>query len=553
VDPRRWIALGVVLMASFMVLLDISIVNVAIPSIQRDLNASYAQIQWVLAGYQLAYAVILITGGRLGDIYGRKRLFMIGVFGFTSASALCGFAPTATWLVIARILQGVLAALMYPQVLSVIQISFPPRERGAAFGTFGGVIGVATISGPLLGGILIKANLFGLDWRPIFLVNVPIGIAALVAATLLLRESRAPSAPRLDLPGVTLVTAALFLLTYPLVQGREAGWPWWTFAFLAGAAILLVCFALYEVRRAKSVGSPLVQPLLFNDRAFVTGLLVTLLFLAGVPAFFLTFSIYLQIGLGFSALDAGLTTIPFAFASALASAASIRLAPRFGKRLLAAGSLFLAVGMIAIYATIEAAGIDLHGYELIPALALSGVGLGCVVAPLITIILAGIHHGDAGSASGVLTTVQQVGGAVGVALIGIVFFGLISTHADDVSHSVSQSQLRPQLAALHLPEAAISNITNGFTQCFHDRSTSADPTATPPSCPQSAPPQCNPLPDGPSTVPCIALSTANSARALDLSYAFQRSLFYELGIFVASFLLILLLPGRAPPRAHAPA
>src|ERR671937_668645 len=178
-NPRRWLALGVVLIAVFMQLMDISIVNVAIPSIQRDLDASYSQVQWVLAGYQLAFAVVLITGGRLGDIFGRKRLFLLGMTGFTLASALCGLAQNPEMLIGSRVVQGLAGAMMFPQVLSVIQVTFPPRERGTAFGVFGAVVGLATIAGPLVGGLLIQGNLLGLDWRPIFLVNVPIGVAAL--------------------------------------------------------------------------------------------------------------------------------------------------------------------------------------------------------------------------------------------------------------------------------------------------------------------------------------------------------------------------------------
>jgi MFS family permease len=207
-DPRRWVALAVVLIAGFMQLVDISIVNVAIPSIQRDLDATYSQIQWVLAGYQLAFAVMLITGGRLGDIFGRKRLFMIGMAGFTLASALCGLAQSPEMLIGSRVLQGLMGAIMFPQILSVIQVTFPPQERGTAFGLFGATIGLATITGPLVGGLLIEADLLGLQWRPIFLVNVPIGAAALAVATRYLVESRAPRALRLDLVGVAIVTAA---------------------------------------------------------------------------------------------------------------------------------------------------------------------------------------------------------------------------------------------------------------------------------------------------------------------------------------------------------
>ncbi len=428
-DPRRWKALAVVLIASFMILLDISIVNVAIPSIQRDLGTTFAEIQWVLAGYQLGYAVVLITGGRLGDIFGRKRLFIIGVTGFTVASAICGLAPNSVALITARVAQGLMAALMYPQVLSVIQVSFPPRERGTAFGIFGGVIGVASISGPLLGGLLIQADLHiggtALLWRPIFLVNLPIGIGAVIAASIYLRESRAPDAPRLDIPGTLLATVGLFLIAYPLVEGRDAGWPPWAYLMLAGGFVVLVIFGRYIRARAARGGSPLVEPKLFGDRAFVVGSAIAMVLLAGVPAFFLTFSLYMQIGLGFSALRAGLTTLPFALVSALASGVSIRLAPKLGKRILSVGCVLLIAGMAGLWLTVKAAGTGISSYEMIPALAVCGAGLGFVIAPLINIILAGIVAGSAGSASGVLTTVQQIGGALGVAIIGIIFFGQV--------------------------------------------------------------------------------------------------------------------------------
>src|SRR6204780_1745399 len=228
-DPRRWLTLVILLLAAFMNLLDVSIVNIAIPSIQRDLHASYADVQWALAGYTLAYALVLITGGRLGDIFGRKRLFLIGVTGFTIMSALCGAAQTPGMLIGCRVVQGAMGAIMVPQVLSVIQVIFPPAERIKALAGFGITAGLGTVSGPLLGGLLIQHDLFGLTWRPIFLINVPVGIIAVVAAAILVRESRASQPPRLDLVGVALASAALMLLLYPLVQGRELGWPAWSF------------------------------------------------------------------------------------------------------------------------------------------------------------------------------------------------------------------------------------------------------------------------------------------------------------------------------------
>src|ERR1700735_970603 len=259
-DPRRWLTLVILLLAAFMNLLDVSIVNIAIPSIQRNLHASYADVQWALAGYTLAYALVLITGGRLGDTFGRKRLFLIGVIGFTIMSALCGAAQSPGMLIAARVVQGAMGAIMVPQVLAVIQVIFPPKERIKALAGFGVTAGLGTVSGPLLGGLLIQHNLFGLGWRPIFLINVPVGIIAVVASAVLVRESRGPKPPRLDPVGVGLISAALLLLLSPLVEGRQLGWPAWTFVSMAAAAPVLAAFIGYERHKTRRDGSPLVAP-----------------------------------------------------------------------------------------------------------------------------------------------------------------------------------------------------------------------------------------------------------------------------------------------------
>lgn len=538
VDSRRWIALAVVLMASFMVLLDVSIVNTAIPSIQRDQHATYSDIQWVIAGYSLAYGLGLITGGRLGDIFGRKRMFLVGVAGFTAASTACGLAQSPVQLIAARVIQGLFAAVMYPQVLSVIQVSFPPRERGAAFGLFGGIIGLATISGPLAGGLLIQGNILGSLWRPIFLVNVPVGLAALAAATLFLRESRAPSAPRLDIPGVIIVTAGLGLLTYPLVEGRDQDWPIWTYLSMAASVAVLGGFAAYIRARKRRVGSPLVEPSLFRDRGFVVGIMVMIVFMAGLPAFFLTISLYLQVGFGFSALEAGVTTIPFAIGSALGSGASVRLAPRVGKRILSIGAVTLLVGLSATLAVTHLAGSAMQGYDFIPSLFVSGVGVGLVIAPLATIVLGGIHTGDAGSASGVLTTVQQVGAAIGVALVGIVFFGQLSANADSVSAQLSPA-IRGQLQAQGVPPAAIPQVAVAFRQCFHDRAGSRDPSSLPASC------QLRPGRNA-AAVGRVLSTAAQEGLKENFSHGFEAALGYELAIFVLVFLLVFALPKSEP-------
>jgi len=547
-DPRRWIALFVVMSAAFMVLLDISIVNVAIPAIQRNLHANFAEVQFVLAGYQLAYAVVLITGSRLGDLYGRRRMFMIGMAGFTIASALCGFAQNPTMLVASRVLQGLMAALMFPQALSVIQVNFPPRERAAAFGLFGATIGVATITGPLVGGLIIRDDVTGQAWRFIFLVNLPIGIAAIAAAAVLLRESRAPGAARLDLVGVLLVSAGLFLLAYPLVEGRDAGWPAWAYVMLVASVPVLAAFVLFERQQGRLGRNPLVDLTLFRNRSFSAGTLMSTVFLSGVPSFFLIFGLMLQIGHDFSALRAGLTTIPFSMGTAVASGISVRLAPRLGKRILAIGSALLVIGMLAVIAIVRARGNDLSGPELIPALLVCGLGLGSVVAPLVTVILAGVPPRIAGAASGVLTTTQQIGGAIGVAIIGVIFFGMLGSRADIASAS-AHLQLRSDLAAAGLPTGQIDSAVATFDRCFSDRAHSHDPTAVPASCPQTA---------ADNAVTRAFASAASAAKGRDYTQSLERALLYNIGVFALSALLVLALPrghrrreeARGLPAAH---
>lgn len=425
-DSKRWLALAVLLLAAFMNLIDVTIVNVALPTIQQGLGASYAQAQWVVAGYILTFALGLITGGRIGDIYGHKCMFLLGTAGFTLASVACGIAPNSEMLIGARIFQGLMGAVMVPQVLSIIQVTFPPKEWGTALGMFGAAAGLATVIGPLAGGLLIGADLFGLDWRPIFLVNLPIGLLALIGAVGVVQESRASEGARLDWVGVVIVTGGLLLLVYPLVQGQDLGWPSWSFASLAATVPTLALFGVWERHKAQRDGFPLVTPGLFGQRAFVVGLIITLIFFSGIAGFFMVFAIYLQTGLGFTALQTGLTVAPFSVGVFIASTASAHFAPRFGRRVLSVGALLLAAGMGGMIVIIQQRGPVIGSWELLPALLACGVGMGLVVAPLFDFILAGVHHRDAGAASGVLNTVQQVGNAVGVALIGIMFFGLLT-------------------------------------------------------------------------------------------------------------------------------
>jgi EmrB/QacA subfamily drug resistance transporter len=560
-----YVALAIILTATFMILLDISIVNVAVPSIQRDLHASFAQVQFVFAGYQLAYGVVLITGGRLGDILGRKRMFMIGVAGFTFASLLCGISQSGTQIVAARVLQGLMASLMYPQIFSIIRVTFPPQKLATAFGILGGVIGLATITGPIAGGLIIQANLFDLDWRPIFLINVPVGVFAVVAAYFRLPESKAPDAPKLDLAGVAIVTVALFLLTYPLVEGRDAGWPWWSFAMLAGSAVVMVFFVVFERRREASGKDPLVVSSLFRNRAFVTGLFFFFAFFSGIPSFFLTLNLWLQIGLNFTAIHSGLTLIPFSIGSGIASGLSIRLIPRFGKRILMIGAALSTIGVVATIYTVHQFGADIQSVQLIPAMALGGVGLGLLIAPSLNFVLAGIGGKDVGSASGVLTTVQQIGGALGVAAIGVIFFGQIASHADAVSANQA-SQMRRQLIAGNAPPDVADHIVASYAVCFHDESAAKDPTVLPPSCIKMR--QYRPIlppPPGAAQMTPAQRSAAVAAQyqhlgevargtvlpsiskgvATNFSDSVQIAMLYNVAVFAITFLLLFFLPSPA--------
>lgn len=538
-----YVVLAIILTATFMQLVDLSIVNVAIPSIQRDLSASYGQIQLVVVFYALAFACTLITAARLGDIYGRRRLFMIGMTAFTLASVLCGAAPSPGFLVLARLGQGLAAGLMFPQVLSVIQVTFPPKERGKALGIVGATIGLATILGPLLGGLLIQVDIAGLEWRTIFYVNLPIGAAALIGAWRYLGESRAPGATRLDLPGAVLVTAGLLLLIFPIVEGRDRGWPGWIWLLLATAVPVLAAFIWYEQRRTREDRDPLLRMSLFKDKAFVAGLALSVVFFAGLPPFFFTLAVYLQIGLGFSALGSGLTGIPFAIGSALGAGSSDRIAHNLGRRILLVGTGLLVVGMASVMLTAHLVGVHPHAWQFAPALFVGGVGLGLFIAPVINIILAGIRSESAGAASGVLSTVQQIGGAIGVAAIGVIFFGLVGANAGRAADAVTPD-LRNALTAQHLPAAAQDQVITGFRRCFDDRSHAKDPTTVPASCRATgaAPPQLS----------AALRATGRGALARNFSRSYQQTLTYEILVFAAAFLLVFRLPD-VDPKARAPA
>src|SRR6516164_1340048 len=540
-DPRRWLTLIILLLAAFMNLLDVSIVNIAIPSIQRHLHASYADVQWALAGYTLAYALVLISGGRLGDIYGRKRLFLIGVTGFTIMSALCGAAQSPGMLIACRVVQGAMGAIMVPQVLAVIQIIFPPAERIKALAGFGVTAGLGTVSGPLLGGLLIQHNLFGLGWRSIFLINVPVGIFAVAASAVLVRESRAPRPPKLDPLGVGLISAALLLLLYPLVEGRQLGWPGWTFVSMAASAPVFALFAWYEQVKARRDSSPLVPLRLFSERGFSAGMAIAVTFFLGIASFGLVLTLFLQLGLGFTPLHAGLTFLPFSLGILVSSGAAARLAPRFGRGVTMAGALTIAAGMAGLIVAVHHYGAAVTTWELVPGLVAAGLGLGAVIAPLADIVLARVPRQDAGSASGVFNTGLQLGNSIGIALIVVIFFGLLGSQAGPAATSVAPA-LRSNLAAAGMPAQYTGPIATQFRACLHDRLVAADPTVTPASCR---------LPAGEVLPPAahrVLAQVGGAAVRQDFAASLVRTLWFQVGVFLLSFLLMLALPARAGRR-----
>lgn len=425
-DRRRWLALAIVMTASFMDLVDVTIVNIAIPSMRQDFGASTSAIQWITAGYALAFAAGLITGGRLGDIFGRKRLFLVGVAGFTAASLLCGIAPDPGMLVASRLLQGAMAAMMVPQVLAIIHVTFPPHERGKVFGMFGAIVGLGAVSGPLLGALLTEWDLFGLEWRTIFLINLPVGIAAVILGRKFISESKAPKALRLDLVGVVLATLALVLLIYPLTQGRENDWPLWGFLCMIASPVVFAVFIGYEKYKIKKDGSPLVELSLFHVKSFAGGITVQLAFGLATGIFFLVWTLYMQMGLGWTPLHAGSTGIPFSIAVSVAAGLSVeKLVPRFGRKVLQAGALVMAAGLLLYIWESQRYGMEISSWQMAPPLIVMGLGMGLIVAPLNDTILSQVPREHAGSASGLINTTGQTGNALGLALTSVVFFGSI--------------------------------------------------------------------------------------------------------------------------------
>lgn len=425
--PTPRLALAVLLLGAYMALLDTTIVNVAIPTIRTGLDASDAAVSWVVSGYALAFGLVLIPAGWLGDRIGHRAVFITGLALFTGMSLACGLAPAGSWLVAARILQGVGGGLAFTPVTALIQVMFSGRARGRAFSVMGAVIGFAVALGPLTGGLIIAA--FGNDngWRYVFGVNVPLGIIALVAAPFFLparqTDSRRATA---DLVGLLLLTTGLVALIIPLIQGQENGWPWWTFASLIASILLLTSFLRWERRVEDSGRQPLIPPHLLARRSFAGGAILATVYFAAFTSIFFTLSILWQSGLGRSALATGIVLLPFAVASIAGASTSDSLAAKFGRSVLTVGLALVAAGIAAIWIiliTVPAA--TLNGWQLAAPLLIAGFGSGLFIAPNVDFILAGVAPAEAGAASGIIGTAQRIGSAIGIAVIATVLFGTL--------------------------------------------------------------------------------------------------------------------------------
>ena len=539
---QKRLALVIVAFAFVMDLLDSTIVNIAIPSIQQNFGANYAAIQWLIAGYSLTFALLLITGGRMGDVFGYKKVFMFGVTGFTIASLLAGIAPNVEFLVGARLFQGSMAALMVPQVMSLMQVMFKPKERAGVMGLFGMLGGLSASLGPIIGGLLIQANLFNWDWRPIFLINLPVGIFALLAGWKFLPDGKSIHPLHLDNKGTVLIVLALSLLIFPLIEGRELDWPLWTLLMLATAVPALLLFGWYEMRKDRRDKSALIVPSLFRVRTFASGLLLNIIVQSVMIGYFLTITLVMQIGLGYDVLKAALTGVPTAVGMTIGFAVlGQKMIARFGRSVIGMGAAVFGAGLLYVAWVVTSLGLDVTPWHFLPGLLVLGIGLSLIMIPIFSAALQDVDASHAGSASGILNAVQQVGAAIGVAVIGVIFFGQLNSGAlksfDDVV-----PQIRQELSSLHVPAIAQEQIVQGARACYGDRAKQKDASETPESCQQLA--ESAPNDSTSQQIGETIKGAVKEANAKNFATAFRWAVMYVLGLLVVVCTLSLLLPRK---------
>jgi EmrB/QacA subfamily drug resistance transporter len=444
----RWVVLIVVMTANVMDAMDSTIATIAGPSVRRDLGGGASSLQWITAGYTLTFAVLLIAGARLGDIFGRRRVFLVGSAGFTFFSAACAAAPSMPVLIACRALQGAFGALMIPQGFGFLKQVFTDQvEFQKAMGFIGPATGLPILAAPILAGALIDANVWHVGWRLVFLINVPIGVLALALAIPSLPDSAKRSDLKLDVSGVWLVGLALVAIIYPLIQGRADGWPLWIFAILAAGLVLLFAFLRNERRHSSNA---LIEPSLLTNRTYLSGIAVILFFFGAFAGLLLCVSLYGQLGEGWSPIHAGLTLTPMVIGMIIGMTASFALVNRLGRHLLHIGIVLLAAGSAGVALTLTGAH-SASTWDLVPGLAFVGVGAGTSFAQLFGFVLNSVNMNEVGSASGVLEATQQLSTSLGVAVLGTIFFSAFDHHLPtDALQITAWACLAPLAAAFLL-------------------------------------------------------------------------------------------------------
>jgi EmrB/QacA subfamily drug resistance transporter len=533
IRDRRWLGLFAVLAATIMNLLDSTVVNVAAPSIRADLGGSYASLQWMGAGYTLALAVGLLTGGRLGDMFGRRRMLLVGVSGFVVASVLCAVAGSPEVLIAARMLQGLFGAVMIPQSFGLIRDLFPPEQMAKAFGLFGPVIGLATILGPVVAGLLVDGDIAGTGWRMVFAINVPLGIFALLAGRAALPVSRGNGQRRIDLAGAVLGATGMALAVYPLVQGHELGWPLWTFAMLAAAVVVLAVFVRRQLRLAAAGGNPLVELSVFRRRSYTSGVIFVIVFFGAIAGFSLAVGMFLQIGLGYSPIKASLTMAAWAIGAFLGSGFASVMMDRLGRNILHLGLGLMAVGMLGVYIVFRAVGTEVGGWHLAAPLLAYGIGMGMIFVPLFGIIMGEVADHEVGSASGLLESLQQLGATLGIAVLGTVFFGVMAAAAPTNFDTVTAPTVRAELTTGGAPAAVQEPMIADLRACVIEAEQATDPDVIPAACG--------------AVDPTLAAAVWNT-HTLDALDAARTLALLTLVLTVVGFFLAFLLPDKS--RTH---
>lgn len=429
--PRRtWLGFAVVLTATVLNILDSTIVNVAAPAIRADLGMSTAALEWVAAAYTLALAVGLVASARLGDVLGRRRMLLGGLVGFVLTSVACAVAPTADALVVGRALQGLAAATMVPQCFGLIREMFTPARVGRAMGAMGPAIGLSLVAGPVIAGGLMQLDAFGTGWRSLFLINVPLGLFALVLGRKVLPAGAPTAGARLDVVGTLVLAAVSLLLTYPLVEGRALGWPLWVFGMLLATVPLLAVFVRHQRVRVARGAAPVLEPSVLRNRSYVAGIVFMAVFFGAVVGLQFVVGVFLQVGLGKSALDAGLYLSALAVGSFVGAGVGSWAAENLGRPILHVGTAIMAVGCLVLWWALDGSrGTDVGVWALSPGLALFGLGMGMIFVPLFSIVLGGIEDHEVGSATGLLSATEQLGASLGIAGLATVFFHVYDLEA----------------------------------------------------------------------------------------------------------------------------